>query len=102
MVKAKGGVLIRKMLPDPIPGMEIDYVTLQPNSRMKGVPHMTGSKEYTICTRGTISVFVGGETYDCQPGDCLAFYGDQAHSYYNPGKSKAEFVGVVVLTPHGL
>ena len=102
LTRAKGSVVIRKMLPDPIPGMEIDYVTLEANSRMKGVPHMKGSKEYTICTKGAISVYVEGENYLCRPGDCLAFYGDQAHSYYNPGRTKAEFVGVVVLTPHGI
>jgi XRE family transcriptional regulator, regulator of sulfur utilization len=100
--KAKGAVVIRKMLPDPIPGMEIDFVTLRPNTRMKGVPHSKGSKEYTICTKGEISVYVEGESYSCRPGDCLAFYGDQAHSYFNPTKTLAEFVGVVVIAPIGV
>ena len=100
--KSRGGAVIRKMLPDPIPGMEIDYVSLEPNMRIRGVPHMKGSKEYMICTSGKISVFVEGEYYECSPGDCLAFRGDQAHSYMNPGRGKAEFVGVVVLAPHGV
>ena len=58
--KAKGQILVRKMLPDPIPGMEIDYVTLDSNTRLKGVPHMKGSKEYMICTKGSVEVFVEG------------------------------------------
>ena len=82
--------------------MEIDYVSLKPNSRMKGVPHMKGSKEYMICTRGEVTVYVEGDNFLCKPGDCLAFTGDQSHSYLNAGTKLAEFVGVVVLTPHGI
>ena len=102
LIKSKGAVVIRKMLPDPVPGMEIDYVTLKPNTRVKGVPHMKGSKEYTICTSGQVSVFVEGENFLCRPGDCLTFLGDQAHSYYNPEDSPSEFVAVVILAPSGV
>ena len=37
-----GKVEIHKLLPDPIPGMEIDRLLLRPNTRLAGVPHRPG------------------------------------------------------------
>src|SRR3984893_1801459 len=39
-VRTRGAVAIRKLLPDPIPGMEIDRMELPPGARMNGVPHV--------------------------------------------------------------
>jgi transcriptional regulator with XRE-family HTH domain len=33
------GVRVRKLLPDPVPGMEIDRMELAPGGRMTGIPH---------------------------------------------------------------
>src|SRR5258708_3933432 len=41
-VRTRGVVAIRKLLPDPIPGMEIDRMELPPGARVNGVPHVSG------------------------------------------------------------
>lgn len=91
-----------KLLPDPIPAMELDRMEIQPGGRMGGVPHTANTKEYLICVSGQIEVMIHGAKYQVATGDVLAFSGDQPHSYFNPGKSKAECVSVVVLVPLGV
>jgi transcriptional regulator with XRE-family HTH domain len=100
--RANGMVVIFKLLPDPIPAMELDRVKIQPGARMGGVPHTPQTKEYMVCISGQIEVAVSGTKYQVDPGDVLAFSGDQPHSYSNRSEHEAEFVSVVVLAPHGV
>ena len=55
-VKERGGALVRKLLPDPIPGMEIDRIELPPGARMIGVPHTPGTREYLMCESGALTL----------------------------------------------
>ncbi len=91
--------LVHKLLPHPIPGMEIDRFELQPASRIIGVPHRPGTHEYLYCETGQLSIVVTGETFELTPGDVAAFPGDQAHSYHNGGRDTAVGFSVVTLTP---
>jgi transcriptional regulator with XRE-family HTH domain len=91
------GVRVRKLLPDPIPGMEIDRMELAPGGRMTGIPHTPGTREYLMCEEGKIELTAAGEKYALAAGDVVAFRGDQKHSYANPGKSKAVGYSVVVI-----
>lgn len=100
--RANGMAIVFKLLPDPIPGMELDRMEIQPGGRMGGVPHTPHTKEYLICISGEVEVAVSGTKYRLNSGDVLAFSGDQPHSYHNPGKLRAECVSVVVLAPHGV
>jgi transcriptional regulator with XRE-family HTH domain len=95
----QGAVVIHKLLPHPIPGMEIDRIELRPAARMVGVPHRPGTHEYLCCERGAITLHVAGERFDLQAGDVAAFPGDQAHSYHNPGRALAVGFSVVTLAP---
>lgn len=95
--RQRGGVLVRKLLPDPVPGMEIDRLELAPGGRMVGVPHTPGTREYLACERGTIELVASGERYRVQEGDVVAFRGDQRHSYGNPGDRIAIGYSVVLL-----
>src|SRR5580692_7658117 len=52
--RSPGQVLVRKLLPDPIPGMEIDRLEVAPGGRMTGVPHTPGTREYLTCEAGEI------------------------------------------------
>ena len=88
---------IRKLLPDPIPGMEIDRFELPPGARMAGVPHTPGTREYLTCESGEIVLVASGERFDLAAGDLVAFHGDQRHSYANPGTKPAVGYSVVVL-----
>ena len=99
--RSQGVATVFKLLPDPIPGMEIDRIELEPQGRMGGIPHVGGTKEYLTVVQGEITVQVAGESYSVGPGDLLAFPGDQAHSYQNSGAKKAVGFSVVALAPIG-
>jgi quercetin dioxygenase-like cupin family protein/DNA-binding XRE family transcriptional regulator len=96
--RAKGNVLVYKLLPDAIPGMAIDRIELEPGARMGGIPHSTGTKEYLHCVEGQMTVAVNGENFELQTGDVLAFPGESAHSYLNHGNKKAVGISVVTLS----
>ncbi|MGE0706763.1 MAG: helix-turn-helix domain-containing protein [Planctomycetota bacterium] len=97
--RARGRALVHKLLPHPIPGMEIDRFELEPAARLVGVPHRAGTQEYLSCERGEIHLTVEGERFELRQGDVAAFPGDQAHSYHNPGRSPAIAFSVVTLAP---
>ena len=92
---------VRKILPDPIPGMEFDRIELQPGARMTGIPHRPGTREYLTCERGRITLWAAGERIDLSAGDVAAFHGDQPHSYHNEGNVEAVGFSVVTLAPLG-
>lgn len=93
----QGAATVFKLLPDPIPGMEIDKMVIERGGRFGGVPHTPGTKEYMTCVKGEVTVTVLGEGHRVEAGDVLAFPGDQPHSYHNTGDSKAVCFSVVVL-----
>ncbi len=70
---------------------------LLPKGFMRGVPHVRGAKEYLTCVEGHVRLSVAGSRYDLGPGDVLAFPGDQAHAYHNPGRTTAVALSVVAL-----
>jgi XRE family transcriptional regulator, regulator of sulfur utilization len=96
-VKSRGAVTIRKLLPDPIPGMEIDRMELPPHAKMSGIPHTPGTREYLACETGELILVASGEEYRLEPGDVVAFRGDQRHSYVNAGSRTAVAYSVVVI-----
>lgn len=86
-----------KLLPDPIPGMEIDRLELKAGGTFVGVPHVAHTKEYLTCIAGHIRISVAGEAFELKPGDVLAFPGDEKHSYSNVGHDPAICISVVAL-----
>jgi transcriptional regulator with XRE-family HTH domain len=95
--KARGAARVQKLLPDAIPGMEMDRMELPPRVTFTGVPHTPGTREYLTCERGQIVLVAGGERWEVGPGDVVAFRGDQKHSYSNPGSAAAIGYSVVIL-----
>ncbi len=95
----QGDGVIRKLLPDPIPGVVIDRMEIPPGGRIPGVPHMPGTREYLTCESGEFLLAVAGEHSHLSPGDVVVFRGDQRHSYRNPGKRPAVGYSVVLLAP---
>jgi transcriptional regulator with XRE-family HTH domain len=95
--RTRGEVTVRKLLPDPIPGMEIDRMELPPRSRLVGIPHVAGTTEYLTCERGSIVLVASGDSFTLAPGDVVVFRGDQRHSYANPLDRTAIGYSVVVL-----
>jgi XRE family transcriptional regulator, regulator of sulfur utilization len=97
----QGDGLLRKLLPDPIPGVVIDRMEIPAGGRIPGVPHMPGTREYLTCEAGEIVLAVGGDQSRLRPGDVVVFRGDQRHSYRNPGTRAAVGYSVVLLAPVG-
>ena len=99
--RTPGQAVLRKLLPDPIPGMEIDRIEIAPRGRMTGVPHTPGTREYLTCESGEILLVAGGERLTVKEGDVAVFRGDQRHSYNNQGSVPAVGYSVVVLARVG-
>ncbi len=97
--RAKQGVAIRKLLPEPLPGLDVERMELPPRSRMTGTPHRAGTREYLTCERGTIVLAASGTKYTLNEGDVVVFRGDQPHSYQNEERTIAVGYSAVVLAP---
>jgi len=95
--RLRGSVEVRRLLPDAVPGMEIDRMALPPRARLVGVPHTPGTREYLACEAGAIELVAAGERWTLGVGDTVAFRGDQRHSYFNPGSTPAVGYSIVVL-----
>lgn len=95
--RGRGSVVLRKLLPDALKGLQMERMDVLPGGYMRGVPHLRGTKEYLTCLSGALRVTVAGEDFTLGPGDVLAFPGDQVHGYHNPGRQSAAAVSVVVL-----
>jgi XRE family transcriptional regulator, regulator of sulfur utilization len=97
--RLRGNVAIRKLLPDAIPGLEIDRMELRPQAALRGIPHTPGTREYLTCESGALELTVSGEKLRLAPGDVVAFRGDQSHSYFNPLNTVSIAYSVVALAP---
>jgi transcriptional regulator with XRE-family HTH domain len=99
--RARGGVTMRSLLPDDIPGMLIERIEIPSGMRLVGVPHTPGTREYLTCESGEIELVAAGETWRLAQGDVVVFRGDQRHSYFNPARRAAIGYSVVMLQPIG-
>jgi transcriptional regulator with XRE-family HTH domain len=97
-VRKRGVVTVRKLLPEPLPNLELDRLELPAGGQMIGVPHNPGTREYLTCERGTVELVASGQSFLLQPGDVVVFRGDQKHSYRNPGRETAIAYSVVALS----
>ena len=97
--RTRSDVMVRQLLPDPIPGSEIGRMEFPPLARLIGIPHTPGTREYLTCESGRIELVVAGEKWVLEPGDVVSFRGDQRHSYANPGRAPAVGYSVVLLAP---
>jgi transcriptional regulator with XRE-family HTH domain len=98
-VRRQGPVSVRKLLPEPIAGTEIDRMELPAQARFTGIPHTPGTREYLTCEAGAILLVVAGGEWRLAPGDVVSFRGDQRHSYVNPLDRTSIGYSVVVLAP---
>src|SRR5262245_43221314 len=59
-VRKRSGVTLQKLLPDPLPGIDLERMHLPTGSVMRGVPHSAGTREYLFCERGQIELVASG------------------------------------------
>jgi XRE family transcriptional regulator, regulator of sulfur utilization len=95
--KQRGAAFIDALLPDPIPGVTLERFELAPLTRITGVPHLDGTREYLALESGTMDLVTSGQTFALGPGDVAVFRGDQRHSYANTGRSTVVAYSVVLL-----
>ena len=98
-LRIRGEVQVSSLLPDKVPNMQIERLELPVGSRMIGVPHTPGTREYLTCESGEIELVASGEAFRVSEGDVLVFRGDQRHSYANVGRKVAVGYSVVMLKP---
>lgn len=94
--RSLGKVLIFKLMPDKVKGLEVDRLQIEAGATMVGHPHLSGAKEYLTVLQGEVTVFVAGDRYLVKRGSVFAFPGDQPHSYRNTGSSLAIALSVVI------
>lgn len=99
--RRRGGVAVRDLLPDPLPGMSLERLELPDGARMTGIPHTAGTREYLACETGRVRLSVSGTVIELAPGDVVVFRGDQRHGYHNPGPGPAVAYSAVLLEPEG-
>jgi transcriptional regulator with XRE-family HTH domain len=97
--RSRGQVAIRKLLPEPLPNLDLERMVLPPGARMAGVPHTPGTREYLACERGTVELAVGGERFTLSEGDVVIFRGNQRHGYHNPGATTAVAYSAIAFAP---
>jgi transcriptional regulator with XRE-family HTH domain len=97
--RVRGMVQVSSLLPDKVPGMQIERLELPVGARMVGVPHTAGTREYLTCESGELELIASGESFQIQEGDVVVFRGDQRHSYVNRSHRPAVGYSVVMLRP---
>jgi transcriptional regulator with XRE-family HTH domain len=97
--RIRGNIVVGRLLPDPIPGMEIDRMELRSGAVHRGIPHTPGTREYLTCESGEIALQVSGEMWVLRPGDVVVFRGDQNHTYKNLASGRSVAYSVVALAP---
>jgi transcriptional regulator with XRE-family HTH domain len=97
--RGRQNVAIRKLLPDALPGLDLERMELPPGARMTGTPHRAGTREYLTCERGQIILSASGTRWTLEEGDVAVFRGDQPHGYANEQRGTAIGYSVVVLAP---
>lgn len=100
-VRRRGAVQIRRLLPEALPGLEIERMSFPPKSSMVGVPHTPGTREYLTVEQGVVDLRVSGESYRVEAGDVVVFRGDQRHAYANAHAREAIAYSVIAFAPDG-
>ena len=97
--RQRGSVSVRKLLPEPLRGLDVERIQIPVGANLVGIPHMRGSRKYLVCERGTVAATVGGEAFQVSEGDLIVFRADQRHSYLNTGAVEAVLFGIATIAP---
>jgi transcriptional regulator with XRE-family HTH domain len=98
-LRQRGKVRVRSLLPESLPGLQIDRMEFDPGAYMQGIPHTPGTREYLTCEMGRVQLSVTGARWELGPGDVLVFRGDQKHGYRNIAADASVAYSVVALAP---
>jgi quercetin dioxygenase-like cupin family protein len=94
---ASGRSEVRLLINDGrAPFTELWDFRIEPGDTITSDGHPSGTRELLFVTSGTVTVTVGGATFQAGPGDALGMRGDRRHSYANHGPSTTRFAITVV------
>lgn len=96
-LRRRGKVEVRKLVPDPLPGFDIERMEFAPGATLSGMPHTCGAREYLTCESGTLELAAAGKRWSLGPGDVVVFRGDQKHGYRNLSSERTVAYALVVL-----
>lgn len=99
--RVRGGVEVSTLLPDALPGVQVERLEIPVDRAFPGAPHTPGTREYLYCERGEILLTASGVKFTLTAGDVVVFRGDQRHAYKNVGDTDAVGISVVLLPPRG-
>ena len=97
--KKRGPVTLRRLVPEWLGAIEFDRMEFPPRTRMTGIAHRAGTREFLICESGRMEITASGETRRLEAGDMVSFRGDQGHAYHNPGEKTAIAYSLVLIGP---
>ena len=83
------GVLVAGTGPPDV--VELWDWTLGPGDHHLSEAHTPGTKELVQVQQGTVAIEIADQSVILDAGDAVAFCGDVAHSYANPGPQPARF-----------
>jgi transcriptional regulator with XRE-family HTH domain len=83
------GMLVAGTEPPDV--LELWDWTLAPGDHHPSEAHTTGTRELLQVQEGVITLEVADQSVTLEAGDAVAFPGDLAHSYANPGSQPARF-----------
>src|SRR3954451_24819635 len=83
------GVLLAGTAPPDV--VELWDWTLGADDLHVSEAHTAGTKELLQVQQGSLTLVVGDQSVTLEAGDAVAFPGDVAHSYANPGTQQARF-----------
>jgi XRE family transcriptional regulator, regulator of sulfur utilization len=91
------GYVLRILGPMDMAGkFEWYELTLAPNGALKSNPHDPGTMEHLTLLSGAMDVEVDGLAKKLKVGATARFQADKPHAIYNPGKTEAKAVLVVI------
>ena len=97
--RQRGSVSIRKLMPDPVRGLDIERIEIPAGAHLSGMPHARGTRKYVTCEVGTLDLSTSADVYTLHAGDVLIFRGDQGHAYRNVGSGLLVAYSVVTSAP---
>lgn len=98
--RKRQGNIVRPLLPEVLPGLDILRMELEPGGQFTGIPHTGGTREYLNCESGKLQLIASGEVWELSAGDCVVFRGDQKHAYRNlSATKKAVAISVICFAP---
>ncbi len=99
--KVRGQGLVRRLLPDPIPGMHIARLEIAAGGKMTGIPRTEGTREYIACESGELEINAAGEVVQLSAGDVAVLTSNDKQSLVNRGRRPVVAYSVSAFAPAG-